>query len=88
MSELAAAAKVDPIQFRINNTTAQRLITVLNTVKDASGWETRPSPNPKASTTGSTPLIGQGCSAMLRSKAYWACVAQVSIVPKTGQDHA
>ncbi len=85
MSELAAAAKVDPIQFRINNTTAQRLIAVLNAVKNASGWETRPSPNAKASTTGSTPLTGQGCSAMLRSEAYWACVAQVSIVPKTGK---
>ena len=85
MSELAAAAGVDPIQFRINNTTAQRLITVLNAAKDASGWVTRPSPSPKASTTGDKPLVGQGCSAMLRSLAYWGCVAQVSIVPKTGK---
>ena len=45
MNELAAAAKIDPIQFRLNNTSAQRLITVLNTVKEASGWVTRPSPS-------------------------------------------
>ena len=85
MSELAAAAKMDPIQFRLANTSAPRLIAVLNAVKSASGWETRPSPSSKAATTGSTPVIGQGCSAMLRSEAYWACVAQVSIVPKTGK---
>jgi CO/xanthine dehydrogenase Mo-binding subunit len=85
MNELAAAAKVDPIQFRINNTTAQRLIAVLNAAKQASGWETRPSPSPKAATTGTTPVLGQGCSAMLRSGTYWACVATVSVVPKTGK---
>lgn len=85
MSELAAAAKIDPIQFRINNTTAQRLIAVLNSVKQASGWQTRPSPSPKAATTGSTPVTGQGCSAMLRSGTYWGCVVTVSIVPKTGK---
>jgi CO/xanthine dehydrogenase Mo-binding subunit len=82
---LAAAAKIDPIQFRINNTSAQRLIAVLNAVKGASAWETRPSPSPKAATTGSTPLIGQGCAAMLRSNTYWACVVHVSVVPKTGK---
>ncbi len=85
MSELAAAAKIDPIQFRINNTSAQRLIAVLNAVQKASGWQTRPSPSPKAAATGSTPVTGQGCSAMLRSGTYWGCVATVSIVPKTGK---
>ena len=48
MSELAAAAKTDQIQFRINNTTDGRVIAVLNAVKNASGWDTRPSPNPGA----------------------------------------
>jgi nicotinate dehydrogenase subunit B len=85
MSELAAAAKIDPIQFRINNTSAQRLIAVLNAVQKASGWQTRPSPSPKATTTGSTPVTGQGCAAMLRSGTYWGCVATVSIVPATGK---
>ncbi len=85
MSELAAAAKIDPIQFRINNTSAARLINVLNTVKESSGWVTRPSPNPAAKSTGSTPVTGQGCSAMLRSDAYWACVAKVSVIPSTGR---
>jgi CO/xanthine dehydrogenase Mo-binding subunit len=85
MSELAAVAKIDPIQFRINNTSATRLINVLNMVKQESGWVTRPSPSPQARTTGSTPVTGQGCSQMLRSNTYWACVAKVSVVPKTGK---
>ena len=33
INELAAAAKVDPIQFRLNNTSAPRLIAVLNAVE-------------------------------------------------------
>jgi nicotinate dehydrogenase subunit B len=84
-NELAAAAKIDPIQFRLNNTSAPRLIAVINAVKGASGWETRPSPSPKAATTGSKPIMGQGFSVMLRSNAYWACAVQVSVVPKTGK---
>ncbi|HEY3922411.1 MAG TPA: molybdopterin cofactor-binding domain-containing protein, partial [Gaiellaceae bacterium] len=84
MSELAAAAKVDPIQFRIANTSAQRLVTVLNAAKDKSGWVTRPSPNPSAKSSSGL-LLGQGCSAMLRSTAYWACVVNVAINPKTGK---
>jgi nicotinate dehydrogenase subunit B len=85
INELAAAAKVDPIQFRIKNTSAPRLITVLNTLVQASGWDTRPSPSPQAASTGSTAVTGQGCSQMLRSDAYWACSAKVSVVPKTGK---
>jgi hypothetical protein len=88
MSELAAAAKIDPLQFRVNNMSSPRLIAVINKLKEASGWETRPSPGPKASTTGSTAIQGQGCSLMLRSNAYWACVAKVTVVPKTGRVRA
>jgi CO/xanthine dehydrogenase Mo-binding subunit len=84
ISELAALAAVDPIQFRLNHTTNPRVINVLNTVKQASGWETRPSPNPHAS-NGSGLLLGQGCSQMSRASAQWACVAKVAVNPKTGK---
>jgi CO/xanthine dehydrogenase Mo-binding subunit len=84
MSELAAAAKIDPLQFRINNTSNPRLINVLTTLRDQSGWETRPSPNPDATATGSKAVLGQGCSAMNRG-AFWGCVVHVSVVPKTGK---
>ena len=84
LNELAAKAGIDPLQFRLNNTNDPRMISVINAVKTASGWETRPSPSKTAATTGSTPVTGQGCSVMIRG-AYWSCVAQVSVVPKTGK---
>ena len=88
MSELAATAGIDPIQFRLNNTSDPRLTPLLNTLVSESGWETRISPSPQAASAsaGSTKeFIGQGCSQMLRSGAYWACVVHVSVVPKTGK---
>src|SRR5438094_10175354 len=38
MSELAAAAEVDPIQFRLDNTSDPRVINVLKAARDNSGW--------------------------------------------------
>ena len=84
-SEAAALAGIDAIEFRLNQTDDQRLIGALKAVREASGWQTRPSPSPKASATGSAPVSGQGVSVMLRSGTYWACVCHVSVVPSTGK---
>jgi nicotinate dehydrogenase subunit B len=84
-SEAAAHAGVDAIEFRLNQTTDARLIGVLNAVRDASGWQTRPSPAPRARATGAAPVSGQGVSVMLRSDTYWACVCQVTVAPSTGK---
>ena len=48
MNEAAASAGADPIQFRINHITDQRLIDILNATAKAAGWEPRPSPHPRA----------------------------------------
>ena len=85
LSEAAALAGIDALQFRLNHTDAQRLIGVLTAVREASGWQSRPSPSPTATSTGSTPITGQGVSVMLRSGTYWACVCQVSVTPSTGK---
>jgi nicotinate dehydrogenase subunit B len=84
ISEAAALAKADAIQFRIDHSSEERVINVLKAVRDASGWETRPSPRPDAAATGSTPVRGRGVSLMLRSGTYWACACQIAITPDTG----
>lgn len=85
MSEAAALAGVDAIEFRLRQTDDTRLVDALTAVREASGWQTRVSPNPNARATGSTPLSGQGVSVMLRSGTYWACVCRIRVVPSTGK---
>ena len=85
INEAAALAGADAIQFRIDHSTEERVIGVLKSVRDTSGWDTRPSPRPDAVSTGSTPVRGRGVSLMLRSGTYWACVCQIAVTPSTGK---
>jgi CO/xanthine dehydrogenase Mo-binding subunit len=84
ISEAAALAGVDAIEFRIHNTREERAIGVLKAVRDASGWDTRPSPNPNAVSVGAAPVRGRGVSLMLRDGTYWACVCHIAVTPSTG----
>src|SRR5262249_38709484 len=83
VTEAAALAGADPIQFRIDHAKGERVIGVLKAVREASGWETRTSPRAKSG-TGSAPVRGQGVSLMFRSGTYWACVSQISVIPSSG----
>ncbi len=85
ISEAAALAGADAIQFRIDHASEERVVSVLKAVRDASGWDTRPSPRPNAAFTGATPVRGRGVSLMLRSGSYWACVCQIAVTPSTGK---
>ncbi len=84
INEAAALAGADAIQFRLDHTKEERLIAVLKQVRDASGWETRPSPRPGATSTSAKPLRGRGVSAMFRAGTYWACVCEIAVTPGTG----
>ncbi len=84
ISEAAALAGADALQFRIDHSNEERAIGVLKAVRDASGWDTRPSPRSGAVSTGLTPMRGRGVSLMLRSGTYWACVCQIAVTPSTG----
>jgi CO/xanthine dehydrogenase Mo-binding subunit len=81
ISEAAALAGADAIQFRIDHAKEERAIGVLKAVRDASGWETRSAPRAKGS---AAVLRGQGVSVMFRSATYWACVAHIVVTPATG----
>jgi CO/xanthine dehydrogenase Mo-binding subunit len=85
LSEAAALAGVDAIQFRIDHASEERLIGVLKAVRDASGWDTRPSPRPNAVSAGSAAVQGRGVSALFRGGSYWACVCQVATTPGSGK---
>ena len=85
ISEAAAQADIDAIEFRLRQTSDRRLIRTLEAVREASGWQTRVSPASEASATDTMPVSGQGVSVMRRSGTYWACVCQVSVVPSTGK---
>jgi CO/xanthine dehydrogenase Mo-binding subunit len=84
ISEAASLAGVDALQFRINNLSEERAIGVLKAVCEASGWDTRPSPQPGAAITGKDAIRGRGVSLMLRDGTYWACVCHIAVTPQTG----
>ena len=85
LNEAAGLAGADAIQFRIDHASEERLIGVLTAVRNASGWDTRPSPRPGAVSTGSVPARGRGVSALFRGGTYWACVCQIAVTPDTGK---
>ena len=85
INEAAASASADPIQFRLNHTTDQRLIDILNATAKSAGWEPRPSPHPGARRTGSDPLTGRGVCIMVRANSYWVGIAEVAVVPAKGK---
>jgi nicotinate dehydrogenase subunit B len=84
ISEAAALAGVDAIQFRIDNLKEERAIGVLKAVRDASGWDTRQSPRPGAGTPEKEAVRGRGVSLMLRDGTYWACVCHIAVTRETG----
>ena len=83
ISEAAALAGVDPLQFRLDSTNHPRMRRVLAAVRDASGWQSRPVPTRRSGASSSGPLRGRGVSAMERG-AHWACVCEVAVDPRTG----
>jgi CO/xanthine dehydrogenase Mo-binding subunit len=85
LNEAAALAGTDAIEFRLKHTDDERLKRVLETVRAESGWRTRPSPSPRAASTGAEVVTGQGVSVIYRSGGYWASVCQVSVTPSTGK---
>jgi CO/xanthine dehydrogenase Mo-binding subunit len=91
IDELAAAAKVDPMEFRMKLLTAAttedsgfrraRSIACLKAAADAYGWDRRPSPKPRA--TGEI-LTGRGMAYSFRGQTIAAEIAEVEVNVRTG----
>jgi isoquinoline 1-oxidoreductase len=74
---LASIAGVDPLEFRLNNTSDPRMLSVLRRVAEVYGWEPRVAP------TGSG--RGRGLACGIDAETYVALVADVSVDTGTGQ---
>ncbi|HWE60403.1 MAG TPA: molybdopterin cofactor-binding domain-containing protein [Chloroflexota bacterium] len=84
MDELAAAAGVDPVQFRLNHLKDSRMTDLLKAVAKKAGWQTRKSPKPHAlAATGMA--TGQGVAISLRGGTYNALVAEVQVDRQSGK---
>ena len=91
IDELAAAAKADPLDFRMKLLTAStaddsglkraRSIATVKAAADAFGWERRPSPGPRGS---GEILTGRGIAYSYRSQTVVAQIAEVEVNRRTG----
>jgi nicotinate dehydrogenase subunit B len=84
VDEVAAAAKADPVQYRLRHLRDPRLIAVLNAAANAASWDTRPSPKPGNAATGVATGRGVSCVLYEGDNGYSAMVAQVSVDQATG----
>jgi len=91
IDEMAAAAKADPVAFRMNLLTASttddsgfkraRSIAVVKAAAEAFGWDPRPSPKPLS--TGEI-LTGRGFAYSFRNQTVVAEIAEVEVNRRTG----
>lgn len=82
MDELAAAAGLDPLQFRLKHLTDERARTVLTAAAEKYGWEARTSPRNARS---GNLLVGRGIALGIRGGTYVANLAEVEVNRRTGQ---
>jgi CO/xanthine dehydrogenase Mo-binding subunit len=91
IDELAAAAKADPVEFRMKLLTAStaddsgfkraRSIAVIKAAAETFKWDSRPSPRPRGS---GNILTGRGIAYTYRSQTVVAEIAEVEVNRQTG----
>jgi len=83
--ELAAAAGMDPVAFRLRGLTDPRAVEVLKRASGMMDWQTRPSPNPYAAE--GDVLVGRGMAYMRYKQAenYVALGITVAVNKATGK---
>ena len=82
MDEIAAAAGVDPIEFRLRYIEDARAKAVLTAAAERARWDRRPSPKPKDSSA--QVLTGRGIALALRGGTYVATIAEVAVNRPSG----
>jgi CO/xanthine dehydrogenase Mo-binding subunit len=92
IDELAAAAKADPVEFRLRLLTAStaddsgfkraRSIAAVKAAAEAFGWDARPSPRSRGN---GDILTGRGIAYAYRSQTVVAQIAEVEVNRRTGR---
>ncbi len=94
IDELAAAAKADPVEFRLDMLARSpeddlfrrtRSIATVRAAADAYGWGTRPSPNPRIAANAGPILPGRGIAYTYRNGTIVATIAEVEVNRETGR---
>ncbi len=85
MDELAAAARQDPLLFRMKHLSGERAMAVLNGVARLANWESRPSPAPAAGR--GKVMKGRGVAYVRYegNRTYVAATAEVEVHRDTGK---
>jgi len=84
VTEAAALAGADPLQFRLDHVSDDRFKGVLTRLREESGWVTRAASSSQKA-DGDGLLRGQGVSMIVREQGYWACAAHIAVRPDTGE---
>jgi len=82
IDEVAAAAGVDPIEFRLKYIDEPRAKAVLTAVAEKAGWDRRPSP--KQGSAGVDVVSGRGVALGTRNGTYVGTIAEVEVSRRTG----
>jgi CO/xanthine dehydrogenase Mo-binding subunit len=85
MDELAAHGKADPVAYRLRHLRSERVIGVLKAAAQAARWETRPSPKPGNSKTGTVPGRGVACVAYEGENGYTGIAVEVAVNQDDGK---
>lgn len=83
VDELAAAAGVDPLQFRLQYLQDERAIQVLQAAAHKYGWEERPAHDQRRERDGK--LLGRGIAWVDRDDSRVATIADVEVDPASGR---
>jgi len=94
IDEMAAAAKADAVQFRLDMIEAAREDAVFRKARSlasiraaakAFGWDSRPSPRPRKAAARGKVLTGRGIAYTYRSNTIATVIAEVEVNRETGR---
>jgi CO/xanthine dehydrogenase Mo-binding subunit len=85
LDEAAAAAKADPVDFRLRHLRDERLMEVIRAAAKAANWDSRPSPPPQQARAGIVKGRGMSAVAYEGDNGYVAMVAEVAVDRTSGR---